>query len=100
MTHDAHSSSGFAQRRANCGNGGKAMSRRSALLSQCYRKPSANGGALPMKPYLLMLLIGAIVMFSDLLGNVGRAQRKPAPARLVLDIARNIGSRIAQRKSL
>jgi hypothetical protein len=53
-----------------------------------------------MKPYLLMLLIGTIAMFSDLLGNVGRAQRKPAPARLVLDIARNIGSRIAQRKSL
>ena len=32
-----------------------------------------------MKPYLLMLLIGAIVMFSDLLGNVGEPNVSPLP---------------------
>jgi hypothetical protein len=45
-----------------------------------------------MKPYLLMLLIGAIVMVSNLFGSAGRPQRKLARARVVSDIARNIGS--------
>jgi hypothetical protein len=52
-----------------------------------------------MKPYLLMLLIAAIAMLSDFLGQDERAQRKQSRVRVGADVARNIASRLTLRRA-
>jgi hypothetical protein len=99
-THATNRSSGsFAQARANRGNTGKAIIQRSALSRQCHQKLSLNNGRPPMKPYLLMLLIAAIAMLSDFLGQDERAQRKQSRVRVGADVARNIASRLTLRRA-
>jgi hypothetical protein len=88
----------FAQGRANRGNAGKAIIQRSAPSRQRHRKLSLNNGRLPMKPYLLTLLIAVIAMLSDFLGQAERAQRKQSRARVSAGAPRNI-ARLTQRRA-
>jgi len=66
----------------------------SALFRQRSRALSLQRTAgLPMKPYLLTLLIAAIAMLSDLVGKADRSRRKLYRAPFAADLARDIGRR-------
>ena len=86
----------FPQDRVKPRNSGKAVLRRTSTLAVGRGKPT--NGRHDVKPYFLMLLIGAIVALSDLVERSRETKREHGRVALIFAAVQRIGSMHPQRR--